>query len=89
VRLATLAYWTPALGIDAVMLWRGGLSQETAVRVSSALFRETVLFLAVWFALGMVQALLFGRNRERRMPRKVAARGGGPMVTPTRERRSH
>jgi hypothetical protein len=89
VRLATLAYWTPALAIDAIMLWRGGLGGETAMAVFWALFRETVLFLAVWFTLGLVQALLFGRSahgaaRPRRKPKAA-----GRVLTPTRDRGSH
>lgn len=87
IRLATLAYWAPALIIDALLLWHAGL--DGAPAVFATLFRETVLFLAVWFTLGLVQALLFGRNRRGAEPQRTKNKASERVMTPGRERRSH
>jgi hypothetical protein len=87
VRLGTLAYWVPAVGIDLMTLSRAHFSPESMGFVFWLMFRQSVVFLALWFTFGIVQALLFGSARREPHGRKRRDISASSVLMPTRDRR--
>lgn len=89
VRLGTLAFWAPSLTIDLVLLRQGQFSPESMTLVFWLLFREAVVFLALWFGAGLIQALLFGRTERRARRRAGWDSPSTSVLVPNREHRRH
>ena len=90
VRLGTLGFWVPAIGIDLVALRHGGFAPEIMGFVFWLLFREAVVFLALWFTFGLVQALMFGwRSRDPRLPKRSRKPAVSNVLLPNREHKVH
>ena len=81
LQLAVLAFWTPCAGIDLYLLWRGWGDAGAAPFVFWLLFRQALVFLALWFTVALTHGLMVGRRtpdepRRKRRPRKIAPNGG-------------
>ena len=89
VRLGTLAYWVPAIGIDLMVLLRSHFSTEAMSFVFWLMFREAIVFLTLWFGFGAVQALLFGRARREARRRMRWDKPSTTVLVPNREHKAH
>ena len=71
LQLAVLAFWTPSLGIDVLLLWRDH-GDEGLRFVFWLLFQQSLVFLALWFTVSIAHGMMRGRRtreptrRERR-----------------------
>ena len=87
LQLAVLAFWTPCAGVDLCLLWRGWDEAGTADFVFWLLFRQALVFLALWFTVALTHGLTVGRRtpagepRGRRKPREAAPVPGGAIAT--------
>jgi hypothetical protein len=68
LQVVTLAYWAPSCIADLCLLWRGGLAAGGFV--FGLLFREALVFLALWFVSAAAQGLMRGS----RAPKEPGAR---------------
>lgn len=87
LQLAVLAFWGPCTLVDLYILWRGWGSDGAAATVFWLLFRQALVFLALWFAVSLSHGLMLGRRhaeprRKKRAPDEVKA-----YVAPTRHNR--
>ncbi len=86
LQLAVLAFWTPCAGVDLYLLWRGWGAPGTAPFVFWLLFRQALVFLALWFSAALSHGLMVGRRtagepRRRRRMRKSPVVKGGSLAT--------
>ena len=89
LQLAVLAFWTPCAGVDLNLLWRGLGEAGTAEFVFWLLFRQALVFLALWFTVAVTHGLTVGRRRpadeprprRRRLRRRTVAATGGTIAT--------
>ena len=87
LQLAVLAFWTPCAGIDLYLLWRGWGETGTAPFVFWLLFRQALVFLALWFTVALTHGLMVGRRtpadepRRKRRRRKEPAAKRGSIAT--------
>lgn len=65
VQTAILAYWLPCFSVDFYVLWSWGHDAQSLSFVFWALFREALVFLALWVLVAGAQAMVFGGRRER------------------------
>lgn len=86
VKLGTLAYWAPLLVLDGLKVWRSSGDPDALLAGFWTIYRQSLVFLAVWAAAAAVQAvLLLGvRGAPEREPPPIA-----PEIKPlpTRPRR--
>ncbi|WP_174300899.1 hypothetical protein [Caulobacter sp. S45] len=86
LQLAVLAFWTPCGAIDLYLLWRSWGEAGAAPFVFWLLFRQALVFLALWFTVALSHGLMVGRRtpaepRRRRRPRKVGSGQAGSIAT--------
>jgi hypothetical protein len=87
LQLAVLAFWTPCAGVDLYLLWRGWGQPGAGPFVFWLLFRQALVFLALWFTVALTHGLMVGRRtpadepRRRRPRRKVALLKRGSIAT--------
>ncbi len=62
LQLAVLAFWGPCTAIDAYLIWRGLGSEGAASFVFWLLFRQALVFLALWFTVSLAHGLAVGRR---------------------------
>ena len=74
LQLAVLAFWTPCAGVDLCLLWRGLGEPGTAPFVFWLLFRQALVFLALWFTVAVTHGLMVGRRRPAGEPRPKRGR---------------
>ena len=77
LQLAVLAFWTPCGTVDVYLLWRGWGHDGAGPFVFWLLFRQALVFLALWFTVALTHGLMVGRRtpaepRRRRRSRKAA-----------------
>ena len=91
LQLAILAFWTPCIGIDALVLWRDGRLEGTGGFVFDLLFRQSLVFLALWFAVSLAHGLAMGRSggpgSARRRRRSDHGAPGATLIHPGRDHR--
>ncbi len=63
-KVATLTYWIPLLAVDVWIVTRSGLRPDGLARGGDLLFRETLVYLAFWMLVALIQAFLFSRGRQ-------------------------
>ena len=80
LQLATLAFWLPCATIDAYYLWMGRGDVRTYGYVFKDLFREAIVFLALWLVIGAVQGLLFSRSTTSDSGRGRSRRGRSSAI---------
>ena len=86
LQLAVLAFWTPCAAIDLYLLWRGWGEAGTAPFVFWLLFRQALVFLALWFTVALTHGMMRGRRtpaepRRKRRARRTAALPGVSIAT--------
>ena len=91
LQLAVLVFWTPCLGVDALLLWRDRGGEGVNAFVFGLLFHQSLVFLALWFAVSLAHGLTTGRRtaagpRPRRR-RGRAAKDGSSLIAPVRYNR--
>jgi hypothetical protein len=78
LQLAVIVFWLPSAGMDLLLLWR----DHTSEGVNFAfwlLFRQSLVFLALWFTVSISHGLMRGRRtkeptrRQRRAARNRIA----------------
>jgi hypothetical protein len=78
LQLSVIAFWVPSAGYDLLLLWREQSAQEFDF-VFWLLFREAIVFLALWFTVSIAHGLMRGRRtreptrRQRRVARSKLA----------------
>ncbi len=91
LQLAVLAFWTPCAAIDLYLLWRGWGGAGTAAFVFWLLFRQALVFLALWFTVALSHGMMVGRRTPGEPRRKRSARKAlvakGPSLTTSRYNR--
>lgn len=86
LQLSVLAFWTPCAGVDLCLLWRGWGAPGAASFVFWLLFRQALVFLALWFTVSLTHGMMVGRRapaeaRRRRTRRKAVVVKGGSLTT--------
>ena len=84
LQLAVLTFWTPCAAVDLYLLWRGWGGPGTTPFVFWLLFRQALVFLALWFTVALSHGLMVGRRTAAAPRRKrpqdkgaaIASRGG-------------
>ena len=90
LQLAILAFWTPCIGIDGLLLWRDGGVEGTSGFVFGLLFRQALVFLALWFAVSLAHGLATGRRGPAELrPKRRSNRQtpGAALISPGRDYR--
>ncbi len=90
LQLAILAFWTPCIGIDGFLLWRDAGLDGTSGFVFGLLFRQALVFLALWFAVSLAHGLATGRRGPADLRPRRRARRPTPdvaLINPGREHR--
>ena len=87
LQLAVIVFWAPSAGIDLLLLWRDHSDGELGF-VFWLLFRQSLVFLTLWFTVSIIHGLARGRRSWepsramlRRLRRKTAS---AAAVTPGR-----
>ncbi len=62
MRVATLAFWLPVLAYDLHALVLDGWTADSLGTVFWLLYRQALVFLALWAAMAGVQALVLVRS---------------------------
>ena len=62
LQLAVLAFWTPCTLVDGYLIWRGLASPGSTTFVFWLLFRQALVFLALWFTVSFAHGLALGRR---------------------------
>jgi hypothetical protein len=92
LQLAVLVFWTPCAGVDLWLLWRNHETEGLSF-VFWLLFRQALVFLALWFTVSIAHGLLRGRRtrepkpRVRRRAARRASSGLTTVVAPARYNR--
>ncbi len=87
LQLAVLAFWAPCAGVDLYLLWRGWGGPGTTPFVFWLLFRQALVFLALWFTVALTHGMMTGRRtpagprRRRRRKEKASAATSGAIAT--------
>jgi hypothetical protein len=92
LQLAVLVFWAPCAGVDLILLWRNHAASGLSF-VFWLLFRQALVFLALWFTVSVAQGLIRGpRTREptakvRRRAARRASSGLSAVTAPGRYNR--
>ncbi len=90
LQLAVLAFWGPCTLLDAWLLWRSWGSDSAGGFVFWLLFRQALVFLALWFAVSLSHGLMLGRRHrepQRKRGRRHRIDSVQAYVAPTRHNR--
>ena len=80
ILVAIYGFWGPSILVDAALLWRNWGSGDGRTFVFWLLFRQALVFLALWFTVALAHGLLVGRRtpaepKKKRTRLPAAARG--------------
>jgi hypothetical protein len=62
LQLAILSFWGPCAAADLYLLWRSFGREGAGAFVFWLLFRQSLVFLALWFTVSIVHGLTRGRR---------------------------
>ena len=80
LQLATLAFWAPSAGADLYLLWRGWGAAGTTSFVFWLLFRQALVFLALWFTASLTHGMAVGNRMPAEPRRRRRSRKAAPVV---------
>jgi hypothetical protein len=80
LQLAVLAFWTPCAAIDLYLLWKGWGGASTGEFVFGVLFRQALVFLALWFTVSIAHGLMVGRRTPKEAKPRRRRRGADAPV---------
>ena len=85
LQLAVLVFWGPCCVADIYLLWRDRGGDGGGAFVFELLFRQALVFLALWFTVAITHGLMRGRGtpaeprRRRRRSPDVSAKSIAPI----------
>ncbi len=90
LQLAVLVFWGPCSALDLMLLWRDRGGDGAYAFVFGLLFRQALVFLALWFTVSLAHGLMRGRGtpaEPRRRKRRRSSEGQARSITPVRYNR--